>query len=293
MRRIFKDDQLENQINKNGYVVVPVLNDQEVKEIKEIFDGLDAAVGEDFYLSIWSDNENYKNDTHQKIVKIVAPRVLPLLDNFKPVVSNFAVKYPGGKSGFDLHQGVNFVDETNGQRSITVWIPLQDVSPENGNMQIIRGTHKFFDQDVRSQHYQPPYSEIKPHIRKHYLENVPMKAGEAWIFTHRLLHCSPMNVTDKVRIATLNVYVPSECPVISYYKDNDDIMSKEVEILEYTEDNYYKQNVKSKPNVSGIVSRGKAYEKQYKLTEKEFDQLYEEYNPSKKGLLDKIKAIFD
>src|SRR5690606_11451797 len=165
-----------------------------------------------------------------KIINVIREKSAVLFDNYKHVVSNFAVKFPGDKSEFDLHQGINFVDESQ-FISITMWIPLQDVFPENGNMQVIRGSHKFFNQDVRSQHYQTPYEKIKPYIKEKYLENLPMKVGEAWIFNHRLLHCSPVNKTDKVRIATLNVLVPAEATVLLYFKNKDDFQEKEVEIL--------------------------------------------------------------
>lgn len=291
MRRVFKDDQLQDAIEKDGFVVIPFLNAEEVAQLKTIFDQLDASVGKDFYLSIWSSKEEYKRSTHAEIQKVVGKKAMELLDNYKSVVSNFAVKYPGGNSEFDLHQGINFIDESKGV-SITMWIPLQDVFPENGNMQVVRGSHKFFDQDIRSQHYQTPFSEIKPFIKEHFIENLPMKAGEAWIFNHRLLHCSPLNVTDKVRIATLNVFVPAELPVILYYKPEDKCMEKEAEVLEFTEDNYFAQSVEGKPDLPGIVSRGKVVEKHYKVSQEEFRKIYEDYNNIKKpSILARTKAF--
>jgi ectoine hydroxylase-related dioxygenase (phytanoyl-CoA dioxygenase family) len=191
------------------------------------------------------------------------------------LVSNFAVKFPGEKSDFDLHQGINFIDETKGNVSITMWIPLQDVNLDNGNMQVVRGSHKFFKQDVRSQHYQTPYENIKPYIKDKYVENLPMKAGEAWIFNHRLLHCSPVNKTNKVRIATLNIMVPEESPVILYYKDSENVSGKKVEILEFTEDNYFLQNVQDMSKTPGIINKGKTEELHYQISKEEFDELYE------------------
>lgn len=277
MRRVFRDDALQDKIEKDGFVVVPFLDEEDVKALKEIFDRLDAGVSKEFYLSIWSDKQEYKIDTHKKIVDIVLPKAKEYLHDYKPVVSNFAVKYPGGSSEFDVHQGINFIDETKGV-SVTIWIPLQDVFPENGNMQVVRGSHKFFDQDIRSQNYQTPFSELRPYIKENYIEDLPMKAGEAWIFNHRLLHCSPNNITDKVRIATLNVFVPEELPVILYFKEEKDYLDTKAEVLEFTEDNYYAQSVAGKPELPGMVSRGYVYEKHYKVSEEEFDQLYFKYN---------------
>lgn len=288
MRRIFTDDQLQAAISKDGFVVIPLLNETEIAALKEIYHSSNPAMDKEFYLSIWSGDEDYKREVHHKILSVVQQKIQALLSDYKPVVSNFAVKNPGGKSEFDLHQGINFIDETQGHISITVWIPLQDVFPENGNMQVIRGSHKFFNQPVRSQHYRTPFSHIAPYIKEKYAENLPMKAGEAWIFDHRLLHCSPINQTQEIRIATLNVFVPRESPVILYYKPEAEHDGVDVEILEFTEDNYYQQGVEAKPKVDGLVSRGFRKENPYKVSKKDFDDLYYSANP-KLGVLQRIK----
>jgi hypothetical protein len=290
MRRVFKDDVLQKKIESDGFVVIPFLDSEGVAKLKALYESFDPVIKKDFYLSIWSDQQEYKEQTHRAILEIVEPVANQVLENYKSVVSNFAVKHPGGSSEFDLHQGINFIDETKGV-SITIWIPLQDVFPENGNMQVVRGSHKFFDQDIRSQHYQTPFDAIKPFIKKNFVENLPMKAGEAWIFNHRLLHCSPINITDKVRIATLNVFVPSEAPVILYFKPQDKCLETEAEILEFTEDNYFAQNVEGKPNLPGIVSKGVVKEKHYKVSEAEFRKLYEQHNPAaKKSFIKKVMS---
>ena len=278
-RRVFKNNLYQEKIEKDGFVVIPFLSESEVNALRDIYNNISSSIEDkEFYLSIWSDSENYKGETHHKIVEVIKKKCQDLLDNYKHVVSNFAVKHPGDNSGFDLHQGINFIDESEGHVSITVWIPLQDVNEENGNMQVIRGSHKFFDQDVRSQHYQTPYEALKPYIKQKYLENLPMKAGEAWIFNHRLLHCSPPNKTSNVRIATLNSMAPAESPILLYFKNEANRLDKEVEILEFSEDNYYLQNVKGKPNLPGILTKGKTQEVQYSVGKEEFDALYEKYN---------------
>lgn len=277
MRNIFKDTELQARIDKDGFVVIPLFSPEEIDALKAIYQSLKTDMGNDFYLSIWSADEKYKGETHKRIVDVIKDKAEALFDDYKPVVSNFAVKKPGQKSDFDLHQGINFTDESK-YISITMWIPLQDVFFENGNMQVVRGSHTFFDQDIRSQHYPTPFSEIKTYINENYVENLPMKVGEVWIFNHRLLHRSPVNSTDKERIATLNVFIPREAPVLLYYKSVDDAQKKGVEILEFTEDNYYLQNVNDKPNVSGLVSVGNTEEKHYKVSGPEFDELYMNYN---------------
>lgn len=277
MRPTFNDKNLQEKFEHDGFVVIPLLNEEEVSALKECYHQLDASLQEEFYLSIWSSDENYKGETQKKIIEIIQEKAKAVLNKYRHIVSNFAVKFPGQKSDFDLHQGINFIDESKGDVSITMWIPLQDVNLQNGNMQVVRGSHKFFDQDVRSQHYQTPYEDIKTYIKENYLENLPMKAGEAWVFNHRLLHCSPINSTDKVRIATLNIMVPEESQVLLYYKNGENYASKDVDILHFTEDNYHLQDVYNKPNLTGINNVGHATELHYKVDKQEFDRLYKNF----------------
>ena len=283
MRRIFQDDSLQQRIDREGYVVIPFLDPEEVDDLRTVYADMSAADRpEEFYLSIWSDDVEYKQRSHERIVSVIREKAASTFDRYKHVVSNFAVKHPGQESAFGLHQGVNFTDERQ-FISITMWIPLQDVDARNGNMQVVPGSHRFFDQRVRSQNYPPPYEAIKDYITENHMVDLPMKAGEAWIFNHRLLHCSPINRTDQSRIATLNVMMPEEAPVLLYYKPQDRYQDgTEVEVLEFTQGNYHLQSVHGKPNVPGLVSRGLDEEVHYRVTEKEFDRMVTEYQSRSK-----------
>ncbi|MCB9204958.1 MAG: phytanoyl-CoA dioxygenase family protein [Flavobacteriales bacterium] len=272
MKAVFKDSQLQKQIESQGYVIVPLLSEEEVARLASVYNKYGANENShEFYLSIWLEDEQLKSQVHDEIVNVIKDRCGQVLNDYKHLVSNFAVKYPGENSEFDLHQGINFVDESEFV-SVTVWIPLQDVSEKNGCMRVVPGSHRFFEQSVRSQHYLSPFENIKDEIKSKYSVSLEMKAGHAWIFDHRLLHYSPVNQSQEVRLATLNIMTPSEAPVILYYKASNDHLSDSVEILEFLEDNYHLQNVHAKPNLPGIVSRGYAKELHYEVSLEQFDQ---------------------
>ena len=275
MRAVFKDSMLQQAIEERGYVTIPFLSEKEVDLLRSIYENNKSdRDSSEFHLSIWTSDVERKKVIHDEIVGVIKQKCIDLFDNYKHVVSNLAVKHPGQKSDFDLHQGINFVEEER-FTSITLWIPLQDVNEENGCMQVIPRSHTFFNQPVRSQHYPTPFENIKEHIKKNHLVNLEMKSGEAWIFNHRLLHCSPVNQSNHVRLATLNVMVPSEASVILYYKASNEVQSESVEILEFMESNYHLQNVYAKPEVSGLISRGFTKEIHYQLSAVEFDAIVE------------------
>jgi ectoine hydroxylase-related dioxygenase (phytanoyl-CoA dioxygenase family) len=275
MRRVFKSDELQEEFDLHGYVVVPFLNEQQIEEIKKIYSDTKTDNKDAFYLSIWKDDPVYKDNVHKSVVDVVRSRAADYLDNYKFIVTNFAVKNSGQKSEFDWHQGINFTYEPQFV-SITIWIPLQDVNEQNGNMQVVKGSHRLFNQDVRGHHYLSPFRDIKPLLTSKYTTNLPMKAGEAWIFNHRLVHKSPDNLTDKPRIAVLNALQPSEAPAIVYYKDEIEKANTRIEILEFTEENYHLQNVYRRPDVSGVISKGFTDTVDDYQTPESFEKLYKE-----------------
>ena len=273
MRAVFKDSVLQSTIEEFGFVTIPFLSEREVDLLRSFYDNNKSDEdSSEFHLSIWTSDVERKKVIHDEIVEVIKQKCIDLFDNYKHVVSNLAVKHPGQKSDFDLHQGINFVEEER-FTSVTLWIPLQDVKEENGCMQVVPRSHTFFNQPVRSQHYPTPFEHIKEHIKKNHLVNLEMRSGEAWIFNHRLLHCSPINKTKHVRLAVLNVLVPEEARVILYYKGAEELESEGVEILEFASDNYHLQNVYAKPDLTNLHSRGFTKEIHYRLSTSEFDTI--------------------
>lgn len=98
---------------------------------------------------------------------------------------------------------------------LTVWIAVDDATPENGCLQFVPGSHdrirtiKFGGEEG---FYNARFSlefdrETAP------TATVPAKAGQFIIFTERCIHGSPPNTTDRHRLAFNLRVIPTSVPV--------------------------------------------------------------------------------
>ena len=96
---------------------------------------------------------------------------------------------------------------------LTVWVAVDDATPENGCLQFVRGSHermrtiKFGGEEG---FYNANYSLEFDRDPKQ-IVTVPVKAGQFVIFAERCIHGSPPNVTDRHRLAFQHACDPNQC----------------------------------------------------------------------------------
>jgi len=98
---------------------------------------------------------------------------------------------------------------------LTVWVAVDDATPENGCMQFVRGTHDkvrtikfggeegFYNANFSLEFDRDPSGIV----------TLPVKAGQFVIFAERCIHGSPPNTTDRHRLAFNLRVVPTNVPV--------------------------------------------------------------------------------
>lgn len=94
---------------------------------------------------------------------------------------------------FDQHQ--DYVYNWGSRNSITIWIPLQDTPAEMGALKIVPGSHKRgVLPSTETGHLAHPYPEDD-------FITVPVRLGEALVFSQLLVHRSGHNTTDRCRFS--------------------------------------------------------------------------------------------
>lgn len=277
MRPIFKDSELQKRYEEEGYVVVPFYTEEEIKELNNIYQALNSQLEDrGFYISIMSQNIAYKEKVHHLIKGIASRRANELFIDCNFISSSFAVKKTGSESVFDLHQGVNFTDESKFD-TFTAWSPLIDVDEKNGCLFVLPKSHRLWHQIRKTPDFIPPIRNIKDHLWKNYAVEIQMKAGEALIFHHRLIHGSKPNFSNSVRLATLNAFIPKEAPLLLYTSKTMDVNDHELEIYQFHKDNYYILDVLSKPDyLEGVELIGHAKEEILTFTEEQYDKMFQD-----------------
>lgn len=117
-----------------------------------------------------------------------------------------------------VHQDMSLVDESIFM-GVNVWSPLCDTNEKNGALFLIPKSHRIFPTyrnatitNIYDKHYA---------VIKRYMQPVYMKAGEAILFDNSILHYSPPNLSNEVRIAT-NIFVTHrEAKITISYHDKE------------------------------------------------------------------------
>lgn len=300
--RVLKDDLLQAEFEKKGYVEVPFLNNEEVEYLKKMFfetlsesGGYKTSADADFkskseitYDFTFIDrNPEYKRKVFDIITKVFQNRVQEYLNDYTPIIANFIRKKEGGGE-VPLHQNWAFVDEEN-YTSVSIWVPLVDSNVENGTLQMVDNSHKKFGK-LRGPMIPWELEGIKHEIIKNHLTPMNVKAGTGVILDDSIVHYSAINTTPGLRLTIQLILIPSATRSVHHHLDKS-IDKNKVQVLEVDHDFYMEFHPWLKP-------KGKKEIKTEKFQEHSFT--YQEFVKAlngprfdrKKSLLTKALEIF-
>lgn len=203
MRKMFNNVNVQSEFDQNGYVILPLLNANEVSVLLNYYlnQDFDNKIEAGFHISLDNQNEELVKEVGLKIKSILGPKTSEFLDDCKIFTASYVIKEPGLQNIVPPHQDWTFVDETEFS-SATVWTALTDVDEQNGALGVIRGSHRIFNHKRSS-----PSPQSKSPLSDHvftlfpFIDVVEMKAGDCLIFDNRLIHASPPNLSNQTRIA--------------------------------------------------------------------------------------------
>lgn len=268
MRNTLKDQALEADFQKNGYVEVPFLNSDEVEMLKSYyFDTLKDSGGrlgpEDekyqskqkitYDFTFIDKNSDYKQQVFDMITNAFMKRVDHYLFDYKPVIANFIRKKEDGGE-VPLHQNWAFADEHK-CATVSVWCPLVDSNQMNGTLEVVPGSHKRYG-EVRGPMIKSELAGIHKEIIEKHMIPLETKAGNCVILDDSIVHYSSPNQTDGLRLAIQLILIPEEEKSIHFHMDLSKDRSR-VEVLEVDKDFYMKFNPWKKP--SEDVTRIKSF----------------------------------
>ena len=226
MNRILINDELDTFLKREGYVVLPMLNEEEVELLRRLYAKWHPSDPEEFYKSYFSPNEVYKQEVESLTMQLFATKLEKLFVNYIPFGGMLVAKPSGPKGDFPSHQDWSFVDERK-HWSLNMWSPLEDVNTNNGCLQILRGSHVFMH-TIRGSGTKDQYHSQLGIITEH-LTDIHMKAGEAIFFYHGVLHASTPNRSGKVRVSVGLSLIEKNAPI--YYHFNHKNTDKTEEFL--------------------------------------------------------------
>ncbi len=240
---VFRDPSQEDAFRRDGYVRVQLLNAETVRHFQQLFDTAPCECPQPFYTSLWSGNEEYRRRVHEDAQRRIEALIAPILNDYRIVLGNFAVKGAGEESAVPMHQDWSFVDDRQ-YRSLTVWCPLVDVDAVNGCLQVVPKSHRLLD-NVRPNFapgaFYSLFAEQESLLRNEHMYEIPMSAGEAVIYDGAMLHASNPNRSDRVRVAVVGTAVPRSADLRHYFQSERDA----IEVFAVGEDFYWRDVVLS------------------------------------------------
>ena len=282
MRSIFKDPDLQKEFERKGFVEMPALDSNDIRELHEIFLRHEKEYAQPFHTSHFSTEINYKTEINDAIFRIVFDRIAPILENCKPIFGNLMIKHGMNDYAMPLHADWTYVNEDE-FRSISAWIPLIDTNEENGCLGVIEGSHRVSEKIRGPNIQQNSYTKDKDWVKK-YGNLLPTKAGHAILFDHALMHYSPPNTVDGTRPALNLSIVPAEADIFHYCIPEG---SQEIEVYRVDGTEFYlKYSHYQRPETSSLIRRQPADSVKW------VDKKMENFNPNKKkNLLERLADI--
>jgi hypothetical protein len=216
-RTYLKDPILDKQLAEEGYVVVPFLDTEEVASLVKTFAQAHQNDLVSFYATSHHQDVNFRKLMSEAIAKSIRPKTAEVFENCKLLGASFIVKSKDDMGLLQPHQDWNIVDE-NEFRSFNIWIPLVDLTPENGAIEVLPKSHNW-QRGYRHSSIDCVYKNVHDLVWEN-MKPLYLKAGEALIYDHALLHASKANKTDEPRIACASGLMPSEAQMYFYWNDN-------------------------------------------------------------------------
>jgi ectoine hydroxylase-related dioxygenase (phytanoyl-CoA dioxygenase family) len=303
MRKVLVNNELETLFQKQGYVKIPFISAKEVAELKQMFfDTLPESGGQITSSDINADeehlisydftfidkNSDYKRKVFEIIKEYFKPHMENLLLDYRPIIANYIRKKPN-TGEVPLHQNWAFADEQK-CTTISIWCPLVDSTIENGTLQVVPGSHKKFG-EIRGPMIPWELDGMKNDIINKYLVPIETKAGDCIILDDSILHYSPINYTNELRLAIQLICIPKEFPSIHYHMDPA-TSNTEVNVLEVSDDFYMEFNPWKKPEGQKIVKKIKYNHSNINEAEYSKRMLAPAFDKKAKGLLSKLKQVF-
>ena len=235
MRRIFIETDLESDITTQGYAVLRNFASlSDCDKLSATYEHYSTGEQRAFSISNWTDDRASRLNIFEAVTSILTPLAKRHFDRYRPVMGVFTAKTPGQNSEMPIHQDWSLVDESR-YRSLSVWLALSDVNRSNGNLQIAIKSH-LYAAAPRGMNIPVPFLELSGELQSKYMTDIPLSKGDAIIFDHRVLHCSPVNTSDTIRLAAVMAMIPDEADLIHYYYDPS--RESELEILKLEEEQF-------------------------------------------------------
>jgi ectoine hydroxylase-related dioxygenase (phytanoyl-CoA dioxygenase family) len=214
MNAIFKSNKLQTEFDKQGYVVLNVLEKKECDELISFHATLSPNIENNFFATQNSENYSYRKAVENYLHPIFEKLIQPIFLDHRVLYTQFMVKKSGQNGECRMHQDWNFVDEPF-YYAVNFWCALSDTNIQNGCLWLMPGSHKLKTR-IRGRNIERPSSKEENFIRKFFLKPIQLKKGQAILFNAATIHESRSNASQFTRVAAAAMIIPKNAKPIHY-----------------------------------------------------------------------------
>lgn len=238
-RQYLQDAELNRQLAEQGFVVIPWLSKEEVTSLKLKFESAHDVEMPSFYATSHHQDTDFRKSMSQAITDVLKPHADATFRDCELLGASFITKTKDESGKLQPHQDWNIVDE-NQYRSFNIWVPLVDLTAENGAIEVLPKSHNWV-RGYRHSSIECAYRQVHDLVWEN-MKPLYLKAGQALIYDHALLHASTANQTNEWRTACASGIIPAEAQMYFYWNENG-----VVEQYESNADYFMTQNIFQKP----------------------------------------------
>lgn len=272
-KRIFLSDEHQSTFDKQGFLVLPFLTEEEILLLNNTFDDLHPQLGSGgFYSGSYSNDIGYKKKASNIIVETFSRAYKKYFTDYQPFGGAFLFKVPGENSELAIHQDWTIVNEDE-HVALNCWVPLTDIHDQNGALHIVPGTHYGSIKTLRSPTIPFFFTGNDKLLEK---ASVPMyvKAGEAVILNQSVIHYSVPNHSNEIRKAITAGVKSKDAQMYFHYKVPD---KDELEVFKMEDDflisfNNFFEDIRQRPYLGESVGF-KSYQNPILTTENLVDTI--------------------
>jgi hypothetical protein len=217
---LFHQQEFNQEIAEKGYAVVQFLNKAEVKALNDFFYQHHNTLPDGMYASSHAGDFTFRQLMNNEIKRVCARAIDVTFSEVTPLGATFMVKSKGEHGSLHPHQDWSIVDEEQ-FNSYNIWLPLVDVNEQNGTLLILPNSHNWLT-NIRGLNIPSSYQLVTDEVWK-YLVPINLKAGEAFVYDHRLLHASGVNHTSLPRLVIVYGIIPAKAEMRYYFGNNGSI----------------------------------------------------------------------
>jgi len=219
--RVFKNEQLQNEFDENGFVKFHFLSPEQVKRLHDFYMETqmqhEASVvnRKKFHATNDTDNAQLIADADSFIKEVMGEEINKHFYNYKTIAANYLLKQSSPESILNPHQDLRFVDEEKFY-SFNIWVATEPTDKTNGCLRFLKGSHLLHNTIRPLPTYPWIYDNVSALIPV-YFTDVPTEVGECIVLNHACIHGSYPNLSGHVRIAAILAMIPEEADICHYF----------------------------------------------------------------------------